>query len=294
MLEYGVPPSGYRLPDATHLGRVALQVSDLARSIEYYTTVVGLRVLSDAPSIAVLGAIDDERPLIELRERPGARPVPRRGRLGLFHVAMLVPDRRALGRVLRHLGEIGVQPGMSDHFVSEALYLWDPDGLGLEIYADRPRSIWRAEQRQLYMTTEPLDVAGVLAEADEAPAALPRGTVIGHVHLSVDDIARASAFYHDAIGFDRMVWTYPGALFMAAGGYHHHLGTNTWSRGAAVATEDDARLVEWEIVVPGASDVDAAVAGLRAAGHDARDGVVIDPWGVGVAIRSDVSPSSPA
>ena len=303
MLEYGVPPPGYRLPDATHLGRVALQVSDLARSLEYYTTVVGLRVLREGSSGAVLAAADDERPLIELRERRGARPVPRRGRLGLFHVAILLPDRRALGRVLRNLGELGVQPGMSDHFVSEALYLWDPDGLGLEIYADRPRSIWRADGKQLYMTTEPLDVAGVLAEADDAPPALPRGTVIGHVHLSVDDIARASAFYHDALGFDSMVWTYPGALFMAAGGYHHHLGTNTWSRGAPVATEDDARLVEWEIVVPAGSDVAAAVASLRqripgeatspiadsaSSRHpESFDSyIVTDPWGVGVAIRS--------
>lgn len=311
MLEYGVPPSGYRLPDATRLGRVALQVSDLAQSLEYYTTVVGLRVLRDASPVVVLGAMDDETPLIELRERRDARPVPRRGRLGLFHVAILLPDRRALGRVLRHLGEIGVQPGMSDHFVSEALYLWDPDGLGLEIYADRPRSIWRAEGRQLYMTTEPLDVAGVLAEADDAPPALPRGTVIGHVHLSVDDIARASAFYHDAVGFDRMVWSYPGALFMAAGGYHHHLGTNTWSAGAPVAAEDDARLVEWEIVVPESSDVAAVAASVRqkipgeassrfvdpvSSRHPESSGdfVVTDPWGVHVAIRAAARPSSRA
>jgi catechol 2,3-dioxygenase len=132
------------------------------------------------------------------------------------------------------------------------------------------------------MTTEPLDVAGVLAEADDAPPALPPGTVIGHVHLSVDDIPRASAFYHDAVGFDRMVWTYPGALFLAAGGYHHHLGTNTWSAGAPVATEEDARLVEWEIVVPTGADVAAAAASL---GHS---GVATDPWGVDVAIRAAI------
>jgi catechol 2,3-dioxygenase len=293
-LEDGAPPPGYRLPEATRLGRAVLQVADLARSIEYYTTVVGLRVVREAASIALLGAADDDTPLVELRERRDARPVPRRGRLGLFHVAILLPDRPALGRVLRHLGEIGIQPGLSDHFVSEALYLWDPDGLGLEIYADRPRSIWRAERGQLYMTAEPLDVAGVLAAADDAPPALPRGTVIGHVHLSVDDIPRASAFYHHAAGFDRTVWTYPGALFMSAGGYHHHLGTNTWSAGAPLASEDDARLVEWEVVVPAPTDVAAVVASLETAGHAAREGVVTDPWGVRIAFRTAARPASGA
>jgi catechol 2,3-dioxygenase len=181
---------------------------------------------------------------------------------------------------------------MSDHFVSEALYLWDPDGLGLEIYADRPRSIWRAEGRQLYMTTEPLDVQGVLADAppDDGSHLLPAGSVVGHMHLSVDDVDTASAFFHDGVGFDRVVWSYPGALFMSAGGYHHHLGTNTWSLGAPAATEEDARLVEWEVVLPHASDVAAAAANLAAKGHVAEATTgrarVVDPWGVGVVIRT--------
>jgi catechol 2,3-dioxygenase len=282
---YGVPPTGYRLPDATRLGHAVLQVADLERSVEYYKTVIGLRLIRREPGIAGLGTDDV---LLELRERRGARPSPKTGRLGLFHVAILVPDRPALARFLRHLIDIDNPPAMSDHFVSEALYLWDPDGLGLEIYADRPRNLWRPVGRQLYMTTERLDATSLLQEADGPWAGLPRGTVIGHVHLSVDDLDRASAFYHDGIGFDRIVWSYPGALFLSAGGYHHHLGTNTWAAGAPVATDEDARLVEWEIRVPDARDARAVAESLRAAGVEPRATVsgwrAIDPWGVAVAI----------
>jgi catechol 2,3-dioxygenase len=290
-LEYGISPTGYRLPEATRLGRVVLAVADLARSVDYYSTVVGLGVLGQHGSVVRLGppgASEDET-LLELRERPGARAAPRRGRLGLYHVAFLLPNRPALARVLRHLAELGIQPGMSDHFVSEALYLWDPDGLGLEIYADRPRSIWRAEGHQLYMTSEPLNVRELLAEADDQSPAFPRGAVVGHVHLSVDDLTEASRFYHQAVGFDRIVWSYPGALFLSAGGYHHHVGTNTWAPGAPLATEEDARLEEWEIVLPTGGDVEAALAHARSVGLASPAGRLTDPWGVGVRITSATS-----
>lgn len=282
-LEYGVRPPNYRLPEATRLGRAVLQVSDLGRSVAYYTSVVGLRVLHERASSAILGPHDDSTPLIELREQPGARPVPEEGRLGLFHVALLVPSRPVLARVLRRLFRQSIRPAMADHFVSEALYLWDPDGLGLEIYADRPRSVWRAEGRQLYLTTERLDVSGLLAEADQGPDGLPGGSVVGHVHFSVDDLGQAAAFFHAAVGFDRTVWTYPGALFMSAGGYHHHVGTNTWARGASVATDEDARLLQWEVVVPTDADVAAVLASVRHAGLAPRGHTVTDPWGVELA-----------
>lgn len=287
-LEYGTRPPEYRLPDAAHLGRVVLHVRELGRSVAYYTSVVGLRVLLERSSSAVLGPHDDQRPLLELRERSGARPVPAHGRLGLFHVALLLPNRSALARVLRRLIGLGIRPAMADHFVSEALYLWDPDGLGLEIYADRPRSLWRAEGRQLYLTTEPLDVSQLLTEAGDGPDGLPQGSLVGHVHLSVDDLGRASALFHDAVGFDRTVWTYPGALFMSAGGYHHHLGTNTWARGAAVATDEDARLVEWEVVLPTETDVEAVLASVRKSGYQPRGNVVADPWGVDLRFSATV------
>jgi catechol 2,3-dioxygenase len=278
---YGIAPSGYRLPDETHLGRVRLQVSDLERSIAYYETVIGLKVLGRVGGIATLGA---DTPIVELHEKAGARPVSRRGHIGLYHFAILLPDRAALGRFVKHLSDIGAYAGMSDHFVSEAVYLQDPDGLGIEVYADRPRSEWRVEERQLAMTTIPLDVPDLIAAAGSEPwTGAPTGTTIGHVHLHVRDIDEAAAFYHEGLGLDKVVWSYPGALFMSAGGYHHHLGTNTWAAGAPLSTDEDARLLEWEIVVPDAESVADAVRSLQAGGFDVSgDGpaaVTQDPWG---------------
>ncbi len=175
---------------------------------------------------------------------------------------------------------------MSDHSVSEALYLTDPDGLGIEVYADRPRSAWRHEGRQLHMTTEPLDARDLVrAAGGERWSGAPAGTVIGHVHLFVSDLEAAAAFYHAGLGLDKVVWSYPGALFLSAGGYHHHLGVNIWALGAAPAGEEDARLVEWELLLPTAADVAAAAASLEAAAaavqrEDDGSVLVLDPWGI--------------
>ena len=141
------------------------------------------------------------------------------------------------------------------------------------------------------MSTLPLNARALVEAAGGEPwAGLPKGTVIGHVHLFVGDIDQAAAFYHDLVGFDKMVWSYPGALFMSAGGYHHHLGTNTWASGAPPATEGDARLLEWTVHVPGQSDVDAAARSLSAAGYevtrDSGDAVSADPWDTRVRISS--------
>jgi catechol 2,3-dioxygenase len=191
---------------------------------------------------------------------------------------------------VRHLSEGNVHAGMSDHLVSEAIYLTDPDGLGIEVYADRPRSEWRHEGRQLVMATEPLDVGDLIRAAGDARwEGMPPGTVMGHLHLFVDDLDAAAAFYHAGLGFDKMVWSYPGALFMSAGGYHHHLGTNTWATGAVPAGEQDARLLEWEIRIPG-NAVEHAIASLRAAGAAIKtvDGsyLVRDPWGTMLRISA--------
>jgi catechol 2,3-dioxygenase len=296
-IPYGKPPSGYRLPDATRLGRVVLQVADLARSIDYYEQVIGLRVLDRSGDIAALGG-EGGPSFLELRERPGARPVPRMGRLGLYHFAILLPERAALGRFLAHLGRIGTYAGMSDHLVSESLYLHDPDGLGIEVYADRPRSTWEHRGRELVMATEPLDIVAVVASGAGVPwTGVPAGTVLGHVHLHVRSLAEASAFYHQGLGFDEVVWSYPGALFLSAGGYHHHLGTNTWARGAAPAGAEDARLVEWEILVPSLEDAAAALASVAATGADLEPtptgGVTRDPWGVGVRFRAEIASIRP-
>jgi len=290
---YGVPPSGYRLPGGLSLGRVVLQVADLERSLDFYESVLGLRPLDRSDERVTLGAQGDDRPLVELRERPGAAPVPRRGRIGLYHFAILLPDRAALGRFVTHLAEKGVRAGASDHLVSEALYLQDPDGLGIEVYSDRPRAEWRHRQRQIVMATEPLDMADVARAGGGAPwTGMPAGTRIGHVHLHVGNIERAADFYHDGLGFDRIVWSYPGALFLSAGGYHHHLGVNTWAARTDPAGADDARLVEWVIVLPKAGDVADAARSLEGAGytvHHEEHGQVIarDPWGTTLRLTVD-------
>jgi catechol 2,3-dioxygenase len=292
-LQAGIQPVGYRLPDEARVGRVRLQVSDLGASLLYYTRVLGFRVMAQQGSRAALGP-EGGPVLIELHERRGARAVPRRGLLGLYHFAILLPDRAALGRFVTHLGDVGVNAGSADHLVSEALYLSDPDGLGIEVYADRPRGQWKVHGREIAMTTEPLDLrALVRAGAGEPWTGMPAGTTIGHVHFHVGALDEAEAFYHSSLGFDKVVWSYPGALFFSAGGYHHHVGTNTWAAGAPSAGADDARLLEWELCLPSAGDVDAAAASAARAGYAvgaaAADRVIRDPWGTTVRLtqRSD-------
>jgi catechol 2,3-dioxygenase len=289
---YGEPPSGYRLPETTRLGGVRLQVADLARSLAYYEGVLGLRVQAREASSAQLGAAGSDQALVTLEARAGARPMRARGRLGLYHFAILLPDRATLGRFVRHLGEQGVRAGAGDHLVSEAFYLQDPDGLGIEVYADRPRSTWRRSGWQLKMATDPVNVAALLRDAGDAPwSGMPAGTTIGHVHLHVGDLARADAFYAEGLGFDRMVTRYPGALFLGAGGYHHHLGTNTWAGpGAALPTDDDARLLEWTVELPTADEVSHAADSLTRGGHTVlrggEDALAADPWGTRVRLRA--------
>ena len=289
-MDHGIPAPGYRLPASTKVGRVRLQIADLERSFDYYTRVLGLRELESSGGSIVLGPAGRPRPLVELIEKPGVDPVPPRGRPGLYHFALLLPDRRQLGAFIRHLAEVGERAGASDHRVSEAVYLQDPDGLGIEVYADRPRDEWRHRDGQLVMATDPLDIPGLVqAAAGSDWSGMPTGTTIGHIHLHVGDLAAASAFYHDALGLDRMVWSYPGALFLAAGGYHHHLGLNTWAAARPPAGEDDARLLEWELLVPTAGDAEDAGASMAAAGHPvkrSRSSVrTEDPWGTRLHIR---------
>ena len=283
-LSYGIAPPGYRLPAATRVGRVRLQISDLDRSIAYYEQVLGMKATRTSAGVAELAPAGGGDPIIELREKRGIQPASHRGLLGLFHFAILLPDRAALGRFLLHLSEISAQAGMSDHFVSEAIYLQDPDNLGIEVYADRPRSSWKHVNRELSMSTVPLDAQSVAAEArGQRWDGAPKGTTVGHVHLHVGDLRQAESFYHRALGLDKVVWSYPGALFFSAGGYHHHLGTNTWARSGRSASADDAHLIEWELVLPTAGDVDELARSIEGEGHEARRErsslVVRDPWG---------------
>lgn len=264
-------PAETRLPEGTTVGPVHLQVSDLGRSLDYYEGVLGLQRQSGGAGTALLGAADG-RPLVVLHEQAGIRPAPRRGAYGLYHFAILLPDRASLGRFAAHLARLNVPVAMADHRVSEAVYLTDPDGLGIEVYADRPRTSWKFRGAQpgaeLVMTSDPLDLPAVIAAGGHRPwIGMPEGTTMGHMHLHVGSLEDAEAFYHHEIGFDKTVWSYPGALFLSAAGYHHHLGVNTWSPGPA-AKDDEARLLEWTLHVP-----------------HATPRVVVDPWGTALRIE---------
>jgi catechol 2,3-dioxygenase len=236
---------------ALRIRSVALAVSDLPRSVEFYERVLGLPLIAREEHRAQLGA-DPERPALVLTDIASPTPIPP-GSTGLFHVAWLHPSRASLAEsVQRVAGARWPFDGTADHGVSEALYLSDPDGLGIEIYADRPREQWERPPggHGVRMVTLPLDLEDLLAQSAREPAsAMPTGTVVGHVHLKVSDVPRATAFYRDALGFEEQAQL-PSAAFVAAGGYHHHLGLNSWqSRGGAAASDSapGLRRVEFEL-----------------------------------------------
>jgi catechol 2,3-dioxygenase len=273
----------------THMGPVSLRVGDLDRSLEFYEGVLGLERLGNDGAVAVLGAMDGVH-LLRLLPVPGARPMPRTA-AGLYHFAILVPTRPDLGRALRRLAESGVEIGQADHLVSEALYLSDPDQNGIEIYRDRPRDQWRWANGRVQMAVDPLNLREILAEGDRDPrpaAGLPAGTRMGHVHLQVSDTGQAANFYNGLLGFD-LTAQMPGAVFASAGGYHHHLGLNSWSsRGGAPAPAGSAGLESFVIQVPSAAERDRLEARLSAVGYPTSqaEGLlsVRDPWNVEVLV----------
>jgi catechol 2,3-dioxygenase len=262
-----------RLPADARIGRVRLRVGDIGRALELYRDVLGLEVARDEGARVTLAPRDSagKREVIILEEQSGiarrpARPVS----TGLYHVALLVPGRRDLGRSLLRLHESGYPlRGMSDHAVSESLYLDDPFGNGLEIYADRPRTSWPIQDGVVQMTVDPMDVEGVVADGRERPEpwkGLSADTVVGHVHLTVSRMERAVAFYRDVVGFDVMM-RIPSLTAVSAGGYHHHLNLNTWAgEGAPPDSDRVAGLLGWELVVPGSQERRALVDRLGAAG----------------------------
>lgn len=248
----------------TQVGTVTLTVSDLARSLAYYQERIGLRLLEQDDDVAVLGVAD--RPLLVLDGSAEMEAVSRA--TGLYHFALLTPSRVELSRTLHHLIATDTAiSGASDHSVSEALYLYDPDGHGIEIYRDRPRSDWYDADGRFSMGTERLDVEGLLAEDDGANwAGLHPDTVMGHIHLRVANVDAARQFYTDVLGFTHMT-DYPSASFVSAGGYHHHIGMNSWqSAGHGPAPENAARLVQCEIVLPDSDALATTVERVRAAG----------------------------
>jgi catechol 2,3-dioxygenase len=250
-LEAAGAPASAEVPASTTVGAVHLTVADLDRSIDYYVRAVGLELLDRDGANASLGV--GTRELLGLVEEAGARPAG--GHTGLYHFALLVPRRVDLARWLVHAARDQVAlVGLSDHFVSEALYLSDPDEHGIEIYWDRPRELWEGEVGAR-MTTLPLDVDDLLGELEppesEPFAGLPPETTMGHVHLKVADIPQTLQFYRDALGFALMAQLGPYAAFLSAGGYHHHIGANTWeSAGAAPPPPGSAALRHATIVLP--------------------------------------------
>ena len=267
----------FTISPATRCGTVALIVADLSRSLQYYTRRIGLQVHRQEPGAAWLGAGGED--LLHLNEQPGARAV-QRGHTGLYHFAILTPSRADLGRTLQHLVATETRiDGASDHGVSEALYLTDPDGHGIEIYRDRPTGEWPVTRDGLRMTLDPLDFRGVMAAAGgngTSYAGMHRDTVIGHVHLHVADLRAAEAFYVDALGLDLMQRFQGQASFVSAGGYHHHLGLNVWAGvGAPPPPVDAARLACYELVLPDTAALQAAV------DHLAAMGVTATPEGSG-------------
>lgn len=282
-----MPPS---LPASTTLGPVRLTVTDLTGTADFYERVIGLVPLTREGDSATLGTPSGAA-LVELVERADAAPRPRRSS-GLFHLALLLPSRADLALALRRLATARYPlDGASDHLVSEALYLTDPEGNGIEIYRDRPRAEWdREPDGQIKMATLPLDLdsvidampAGVTSETPNE--SVPAGTRMGHVHLQVADVEQAEAFYNGVLGFDVVVRGYPGALFVSAGGYHHHLGLNTWASAGGVPNTPGTRgLDRFEVVLPDAAAVADVSERLTAAGTPAleSDGALFatDPFG---------------
>lgn len=273
-----------RLSKDITLGAAALRVSDLSATGHWLERVLGLTNLGRSRWGSPAGA-----PLVTLREVPGARPMPRNGRLGLYHYALRLPTRTDLACFLLHLEAIREPWAGSDHLFSEALYLTDPDGLTVEVYADRPRETWIERDGELIGAIDPLDRDGLIVTAGDTKwSGFPAGGDMGHVHFFVGDLAAAERFYVDGLGFEPRTRMLRGALFVAANGYHHHVGLNVWAAGAPVAGPEDAGLDEWSLELHDRDEREALIARARATGIalEEQDGALFatDPWRIRVRL----------
>jgi len=254
-----------------YVGEVSIKVTDLNRSIEFYEQIIGLRVLERLDGKASLTA-DGTTALVTLEQPNGV--MPKAGRAaGLYHFAILLPSRADFSVFLRHLLETGYRFGASDHYVSEALYIQDPDDNGIEIYTDRPSAKWNWKDSLVDMATVQLDGQSVLAESDAPWKGMPAGTIMGHIHLHVGDVDKAQRFYNEGLGFKTVAY-YPQAAFMSTGGYHHHIAVNTWQGvGAPAPAKLTAGLSWYTLVFPNESTRENAVAQLESIGAAvAKDG----------------------
>jgi catechol 2,3-dioxygenase len=273
------------------LGSVTLRVADLGRALAFYEGVLGFDAAATGAHSATLAAGPNGSVLLELEASPAA-PARRPGEAGLFHVALLFPTRASLGRMLTHLASADVRLGAADHGVSEALYLADPEGNGLELYVDRPAAAWPAPAAdgQVTMFTEALDLTALAAAGAEAQGPmLPRDVRVGHIHLAVSSLGHAEEFYGRRLGFAVRQRSYPGALFMARDGYHHHIGANTW-RSRTGATPGSLGLVRFSIGIADREELErlVATAGDRVIGPGPHGGTLLRDFdGIEIELRPD-------
>ncbi|SMB77901.1 VOC family protein [Deinococcus hopiensis] len=293
----GANPPHHTLPGTVRLSTVTLQINNLDASVDYYTRVIGLTLHEqsevDGQRRARLGTPDGEI-FLELREKPGVKYAPHRGRLGIYHFALLLPTRDDLARFVRNALDLGVHVGSGDHHYSEATYLKDPDGISIEVYRDRPREDWQVtEGGEIVGRGDPLDLEALKISAGDSPwTGLPNGTTIGHMHFYIGDIAEGERFYHAGLGFPKVTWSFiaPSGLFVGAGGYHHHIGLNTWAAGSPPSGENDARLLTWDLILPDQTTLEQTVQSLQTEGFEVtatpEGPVANDPWGITVRLRT--------
>lgn len=275
----------------THIGNVTLKVRDLQKLIQFYTETIGLKILTRSDSAAQLSA-DGTKPLLTLESNPKLEQRPVRS-AGLYHLALLVPTRKDLANVLQHFIQSETRlAGASNHKFSEAIYLQDPENNGIEVYRDVDRKDWvRDEKGKLPAVSEPLDVQGLLDEAENKKwNGLPEKTVMGHVHLNVTNIPEAEEFYMNVLGFEEQTRMAHHALFISAGGYHHHIALNIWNGPNAIPSPIDATgLLHYEIVVPSAEVLDDLINSLEQHNisfiAEPNSIFVKDPAGNGIVIK---------
>lgn len=264
-----------------HVSDITIQVANLQRSLDFYHTFLGFQVMEETENQAILSA-DGKKALIILEQPEGV--LPKQGKTtGLYHFAILLPQRADLAAFLKHLLQAGkaysLQLGAADHIVSEALYFSDPDGNGIEVARDRLSKSWKWIDESVQMSTDPLDADGLLAEAAGDWQGMPVETRIGHVHLHVNDLPAAKEFYIKGIGFQE-VTGFPGASFLSDNGYHHHIAINTWNgEGAPIPDLQAAGMQFFTITYPNKEEIDKVVQRLAALGYPADEGMVKDPAG---------------
>lgn len=272
---------------AVYVGEVNINVTDLEKALTFYQNIIGFKVLKKTDRTAVLTA-NGKTPLLTLEVPADVLPKEERT-TGLYHFAILLPSRSDLAAFLKHMIQVNPRIGASDHYVSEALYLSDPDGNGIEVYRDRPASEWSWTDGQVAMATEPLDAEDVLAESSKEWNGLPDNTVMGHIHLHVSDLTETEEFYINGLGF-KVVTKYPGALFTSTGDYHHHIGLNVWNGiGAKAPAKNSAGLNWFTLVFPDEAGREAAVVRLQKIGAKINKGdnnvSTVDPSGNVIQLR---------